>query len=240
VSGAERCCIRAPSRVESVVFSPDGTRIVGGYYYHCTEWVWDSVSGKELASLRKNDQDVTSLTERACLRGHEEKVTQVVFSPDGNWIASGSSDQSVRVWNVVSSAQQIILRGHQDCVTSIAYSPDGNRIISGSLDQTVRIWDVHMSRLPRMFKNVIYWLKKVTSPEPNSLVGHNGGVLCVNFSPNGMRIVSGSQDQTIRVWDATSGLQLTCLEGHKGGVTSVVFSPNGTLIVSGSDDRTVR
>ncbi|EMD31474.1 hypothetical protein CERSUDRAFT_144986, partial [Gelatoporia subvermispora B] len=66
-------------------------------------------------------------------------------------------------------------------------------------------------------------------------------VEAVTFSPDGTRIVSGSGDKTIRIWDASTGQALLePLEGHTNWVTSVAFSPDGTRIVSGSDDRTIR
>ena len=66
------------------------------------------------------------------------------------------------------------------------------------------------------------------------------GVLSVSFSPDGRRIVSGSYDRTIRIWDAESGQELSKLEGHTAVVLSVSFSPDGRRIVSGSDDKTIR
>ena len=70
--------------------------------------------------------------------------------------------------------------------------------------------------------------------------GHTNIVYSVSFSPDGKRIVSGSSDRTIRIWDATTGKELEILEGHTGGVSSVSFSPDGKLIVSNSYDRTIR
>ncbi|KIO01524.1 hypothetical protein M404DRAFT_149834, partial [Pisolithus tinctorius Marx 270] len=74
-----------------------------------------------------------------------------------------------------------------------------------------------------------------------ALQGHTGFVTSVAFSPDGNRIVTGSEDNTVRVWDAKSGDQIgNPLEGHTWGVTSVAFSPDGNRIVSGSQDNTVR
>ncbi|CAI4211665.1 unnamed protein product [Parascedosporium putredinis] len=78
------------------------------------------------------------------------------------------------------------------------------------------------------------------SPCLQTMVGHAGEVPSVAFSIDGTRIISGSDDTTIRVWDARSGQQMQKLEGHGGSVTSVAFSPDGTRIISGSNDKSIR
>ena len=72
------------------------------------------------------------------------------------------------------------------------------------------------------------------------LRGHDNDVTSVAFDREGRRIVSGSDDHTVRVWDAASGAELACLRGHDRKVTSVVFDREGRRIVSGSNDDTVR
>ena len=73
-----------------------------------------------------------------------------------------------------------------------------------------------------------------------SLKGHTSSVRSVAYSPDGKRIVSGSYDKTVKVWDAATGQDLLSLKGHTGGVSSVAYSPDGKRIVSGSYDKTVK
>jgi len=73
------------------------------------------------------------------------------------------------------------------------------------------------------------------------LQGHGDWIRSVAFSPDGSKIISGSDDKTIRVWDASTGVEiLPPLRGHDSDINSVAFSPDGSKIISGSDDRTIR
>lgn len=80
----------------------------------------------------------------ACLQtleGHSDSIWPVVFSPDGTRIASGSQDQTVRIWDACNGGCLHTLQGHSDSISSVVFSPDGTSITSGSVDQTVQIWD---------------------------------------------------------------------------------------------------
>merc|ERR1711998_453912 len=76
------------------------------------------------------------------LSGHSNTVTSVCYSPDGKTLASGSDDETVRIWDVMSGGCVHVLNGHSSNVNSVCYSPDGKTLASGSKDKTVRIWDV--------------------------------------------------------------------------------------------------
>ncbi|MFP6671454.1 MAG: hypothetical protein VB857_08575, partial [Pirellulaceae bacterium] len=73
-----------------------------------------------------------------------------------------------------------------------------------------------------------------------TLQGHTAGIGSVAFSPDGKRIVSGSSDKTLKVWDVETGSEIGTLKGHSYHVNSVAFSPDGKLVVSGSHDKTVK
>jgi len=216
--------------VRSVAFSPDGNRIVSGYGDNSVH-VWDGVTGDQLRELQ----------------GHTQSVDSVAFSSDGNRIVSGSRDQSVRVWDAKTGEQLRELQGHTGWVHSVAFSSDGNRIVSGSRDNSVRVWDAkmgeqlrelqgHTSLVSSADKLVPIWDGK----QPRKKQRYMNTIASVAFSPDGNRIVSGSADKSVRVWDAKTGEQLRELQGHTGYVTSVAFSPDGNRIVSGSWDKSVR
>ncbi|MBF0563691.1 MAG: AAA family ATPase, partial [Nitrospirae bacterium] len=144
------------------------------------------------------------------------------FSPDGKFIASGSGDKTVKVWDVQTGALLRTLAGHSSSVYSVSFSPDGKFIASGSGDKTVKVWDVQTGALLR------------------TLAGHSSYVTSVSFSPDGKFIASGSGDNTVKVWDVQTGALLRTLAGHSSSVYSVSFSPDGKFIASGSWDSTFR
>jgi WD40 repeat protein len=153
--------------------------------------------------------------------GHTADVRSVVFSPDGSRIASGSEDQTVKVWDVISGKTILTLAGHKGLVTSVAFSREGRQIASGSDDGTVKLWDAGTGR------------------EIFTLQGHSDQVRAVAFSPDGKRVGSGSLDNTIKLWNAVTGRELLTLKGHAGAVQAVAFSPDGKRLVSASYDKTL-
>ncbi|KIJ49058.1 hypothetical protein M422DRAFT_246866 [Sphaerobolus stellatus SS14] len=173
----------------------------------------------------------------ATLIGHSDKVYSVAFSSDGQRVVSGSSDETIRIWNahtgeLVSGS----FKGHTGLVSSVAFSPDGQRVASGSHDKTIRIWNAHTGKLVSgPFKGSSDETIRIWNALTGELVsgpfeGHTGLVNSVAFSPDGQRVVSGSDDKTIRIWNPYTGELVTQLfEGHTDQVTPA--SPLGQQIL---------
>ena len=216
--GSDWTCYGHTDAVASVSFSPDGTWIASGSH-DSTIRLWDASTGQEIKMLK----------------GHTSAVTNVKISPDGTRIASGSSDNTIKVWDADTGEELTTLKGHKDDVVSVSFSPDGTRIASGSEDNTIKLWSA------------------ATGDEIKTLTGHTSAVNSVSFSPDGTRIASsgelgslldslgvGSDNNSIKLWDAATGEEITTLMGHTYPVDSVSFSSNGTSIASGSWDNSIK
>lgn len=157
------------------------------------------------------------------LKAHSGLVEGLAFSPDGKLLASGSWDETVRLWRLPKGKlRSVIQTDNVGWVHSVAFSPDSKILALGGRSGTIQLRRVRGLKLLR------------------TLEGHTGAVYGVAFSPNGRTLLSGSQDGTVRLWRVVDGVQLRVFKGHDGGVNSVAFGPRGNLVASGSRDRTVR
>ena len=110
--------------INEIRYSPDGTRLAVASSIGI--WMYDMQTYQEVALLT----------------GHTGGINSITFSPDGRTFASGSDDETIRLWNTVTGEHKRTLTGHTDWVNSVAFSPDGRTLTSGSSDTTIRLWDV--------------------------------------------------------------------------------------------------
>lgn len=163
----------------------------------------------------------------ATLPGHSEAVLAVHFSPDGQQLASGSGDCTVRVWDLNTEMPQHTLEGHSNWVFCVAWSPDAKLIASGGRDNIIKLWQGGSG-------------KKLRKP----LKGHSKWITALSWEPfhtnvKCNRLASASKDETIKVWDTTRCTLEFTLSGHAKGVTGIKWGFND-LLYSTSQDCTVR
>ena len=193
------------ARSNGIALSPDGTRLAAATTIGV--WLYDTDTSKELALLK----------------GHTDTVTCVTFSPDGKYLASGSTDMTIRLWHPVTGEYIFTLTGHVSGITLLKFLPDGETLASGSRDDTIRLWDLKTRQL------------KAT------LGGHTGGVYSITFAQDGSMLASSGWQKNL-LWDAKTGERLATfieelpdnLERHNrfGRVISGALSPDASILVS--------
>jgi WD40 repeat protein/ABC-type dipeptide/oligopeptide/nickel transport system ATPase component len=160
-----------------------------------------------------------SVNEYNRFEGHRQKVYSISFSHDGQALATGSDDKTVKLWGKDGTLIKT-LAGHKGSVRSVSYSPDGQMLATGSDDKTVKLWGKDGTLI-------------------KTLAGHKGSIRSVSYSPDGQMLATSSDDKTIRIWNK-DGTLLKTLNSHKGSVRSVSYSPNGQMLATSSDDKTIR
>ncbi|MEG3956800.1 WD40 repeat domain-containing protein, partial [Microcoleus sp. herbarium2] len=156
------------------------------------------------------------------LGGHTKLVNGVSFSPNGKLLATGSSDNTVKLWDTSTGKEIKTLTGHTKPVYRVSFSPNGKLLATGSADNTVKLWDTS------------------TGKEIKTLTGHTNSVYAVSVSPDGKLLATGSADNTVKLWDTSTGKEIETLTGHTNWIYAVSFSPNGKLLATGSADNTVK
>jgi WD40 repeat protein len=252
--------------LDQVAFSPDGTRLASATW-EGTVLIWGEDNWRAGSRERPEGDGSTPLL---TLKGHTGTVKGVAFSPDGARLVSGSSDGTVKVWDLqavradVADSSVLTFKGHTSGVNSVAFTPDGTRIISGSRDQTVKVWDSTLPQECQTWKGhtqavmSVAWSAKesrLASASRDGFIkiwdtttgkvirgwkGHQKNAMSVVFSPDGQRLASSDTDKMIKVWDAATGKEITAFPGHTEQIRALAFSPDGARLASASDDHTAR
>ncbi|KAG0284817.1 hypothetical protein BGZ96_010837 [Linnemannia gamsii] len=178
-----------------------------------------SPSGTQFAECRFADiqlRDIATGSTISISTGHSENISCLAYSPNGTWIASGSYDNTVQLWNLLDDTTGPTLLGHTDHVKAVAFSPNGRQVASGSDDETVRLWDAHTGELTAV------------------ITGHAGPFGVLTYAPDGSMIASHSIIGGPRLWDIHTGASLGRFSNID--VTLLSFSPCSQWIALNGQD----
>lgn len=227
--------------IKRLTFSPDGS-LLAAACMNRTIQIWNVSTQQHIMTLTDN-----------------EIVTSISFSPDLRTLASSNLDGSVGIWSVVSGEEIHTMDGFIIDDSAFDVSPDGKTIACHGRNRDIYYFDASNGTLQNKLERPLF--RRVFgiaySPDGKTFVetdkrnltlfdattgadlvtfkGHVSGVFCVEYSPNGETIASGSADDNVRIWDVNTGETLHILKGHELGVLCIAFSPDGSIIASGSE-----
>jgi WD40 repeat protein len=180
--------------VEQMAFTPDGQTLVVCNQNNGQIELFDVVTRKSIGQMQS----------------HNGRGFSLAISPDGHWLASGSADQTIRIWNLASQREERHLHGHRGAVKALAFSPNSQSLVSGGHDGTLRFWDV-------------------VAPPPPANITNVSGVFA--FSPDGRWLVTQGGDQMARLWELPE--RRLAHQWETSPVQSWAFRTNGFLFSVG-------
>ncbi|HRY49635.1 MAG TPA: hypothetical protein P5186_16425 [Candidatus Paceibacterota bacterium] len=183
----------------AVAFSPDGSLVAADV-------------GASVFLSRTTDGGLVRI-----LSGHAAEIQSVTFSPDGQTLASASTDRTIKLWRVTDGTLVRNLVGHDEIIRSVAWSPDGRQLASASFDRTLRVWNV--------LDGKTVWIAQ----DPTDYRFRT-----VAFSRDGRFLASGNRDFSVVLYSTQDGSKVSMLTAHSSAVNRVLFSPDETIVASAS------
>ena len=227
-----------------------------------THSAWGGNAGAVEVWLQEGNQ-------RFALKGHDQPVLSLDWGPEDRYLATGSLDQTIRIWDITERKEFRVLTGAQSRVTGVSWHPHGNLIASCGWDSPIRIWRVATGKQERTIdgyekgafalafspdgKSIaaapVAWepghgIVKIwdvaTGHVIQELKGHSSHVWALAWSPDSRRLATVSSDQTLRIWDVDFGKALHVFKGHEKQIRAVSWHPLRPFVATGSFDQTVR
>jgi WD40 repeat protein len=153
--------------------------------------------------------------------GHLQNALAVRYSPDYKMFASGSLDESLKIWDAATNQLIYTFTGHGSNIYDVLFTPDSKKVISASNDNSIKIWDIDSRK----------WEK--------NLLGNESAIFCIAISADGYYLVSGAYDGTVKLWDILRNECIQTINEHIGQVNAVVFSPDGKYFVTAGNDKNI-
>jgi hypothetical protein len=164
----------------------------------------------------------TQTAPEAVLEGHENAVQALAVDPAGRWLASGSADSTVKLWNLETHDVRRTLRGRGDFVSALGFAPDGSTLAAGSLDGSIKLWSATTWRGLRTLNN------------------HKARVTAIAFTPSSDVIATAAEDGTVRLRNLKRAKLFGDLKDLGPGAKTLAFSNDGRTLVTGGLDGMVR
>ncbi|XP_057307080.1 anaphase-promoting complex subunit cdh1-like isoform X2 [Hydractinia symbiolongicarpus] len=195
---------------------------------------------------------------------HTDAIPVLIIDPTNRWFATGSSDKTVRMWDINNGRRKLVIKAHKQAVRAMTFGIAGHRhLYTSADDRQLYCHDVEINRITNTFKGqaaVIYSMcmyppshllitggrdKLVklydtrTTKCVKTLRGHQNTASCVVAAEQTRQIVSGSHDGTLRVWDIGEGRCIKVLQGHNKSVRALAQHPEGATVLSASSERII-
>jgi WD40 repeat protein/serine/threonine protein kinase len=209
-TGKERTRFILGPKLESILFTPDGKKVIAGGL----DGTWIRDMGAGVSKERFLQQPATPLS--------------MAVTPDGRTLATGNNDGTVRLWDLPSARERLVLRGPRELVWGVALTTDGRTLASGSTEPSARLWDVASGKLLAVLDHCYPVRALAFAPD--------GRMLATALSEEKRPFVAGA----VQLWDVASAAERKTFDLNEDRVRSLAFLPHGRTVVLGCTDNTVR